>query len=198
MPASVTFAHEFNHLLQQNYDSFQDLWMFESTAVWAEEKVYPQINDYLNYVRAFASFPGAPLTTAYPPEKRKSLKIYGSAVWNHWLDTGGGGYGAGAIRRAWEVSDVAKPRDFSLAAYDRAISRGGRAQLQPRVRLVRRGDRRVARRARQLPRPRHVPGREAQGLAAPRHAASRSRSSTRRTGCSRSSPAARTTRSASG
>jgi hypothetical protein len=125
VPASVTFAHEFNHLLQQNYDSFQDLWMFESTAVWAEEKVYPQINDYVNYVHAFASFPGAPLTTAFPPQKRKSLKIYGSAVWNHWLDTGGGSYGAGAIRHAWEVSDVAKPHDFSLAAYDRSISRSG-------------------------------------------------------------------------
>jgi hypothetical protein len=125
VPASVTFAHEFNHLLQQNYDSFQDVWMFESTAVWAEEKVYPQINDYVNYVHAFASFPGAPLTTAFPPQKRKSLKIYGSAVWNHWLDTGGGGYGADAIRHAWEVSDVAKPRDFSLAAYDRSITQSG-------------------------------------------------------------------------
>ena len=58
VPASVTFAHEFNHLLQQNYDSFQDLWMFESTAVWAEEKVFPQINDYVNYVPRFAQLPG--------------------------------------------------------------------------------------------------------------------------------------------
>ena len=125
IPASVTFAHEFNHLLQQNYDSFQDVWMFESTAVWAEDKVYPDIDDYLNYVRVFAAFPGAPLTKAYPPDKRKSLKIYGSAVWNHWLDTGGGGYGVDVIRRAWEVSDVTKPADFSLASYDRAISGAG-------------------------------------------------------------------------
>ncbi len=125
IPASVTFAHEFNHLLQQNYDSFQDVWMFESTAVWAEEKVYPEIDDYLNYVRVFAAFPGAPLTKAFPPDRRKSLKIYGSAVWNHWLDTGGGHYGVDVIRRAWEVSDLAKPADFSIASYDRAIATAG-------------------------------------------------------------------------
>ena len=125
VPASVTFAHEFNHLLQQNYDSFQDLWMFESTAVWAEQKVYPQINDYINYVRAFARFPGAPLTATYPPDRRKSLKIYGSAVFNHWLDAGGGGYGSEVIRGAWEDSDRVKPRDYSLAAYDTAIAAAG-------------------------------------------------------------------------
>jgi hypothetical protein len=125
IPASVTFAHEFNHLLQQNYDSFQDVWMFESTAVWAEEKVFPGIDDYLNYVRVFAAFPGAPLTKAYPPDRRKSLKIYGSAVWNHWLDTGGGGYGADVVRRAWEVSGQTRPADFSLGSYDRAISTAG-------------------------------------------------------------------------
>jgi hypothetical protein len=125
VPASVTFAHEFNHLLQQNYDSFQDLWMFESTAVWTEQKVFPQIDDFVNYVRAFASFPGAPLTSTYPPDRRKSLKIYGSAVFNHWLDSGGGAYGDDLIRRAWELSDQTRPRDYSLAAYDRAIQAAG-------------------------------------------------------------------------
>ena len=110
VPASVTFAHEFNHLLQVNYDSFQDTWMFESTAAWSEEKVYPEINDYLG-LRAGRSpaFPGEPVTKLFPPEQQRSLRIYGAAVWNHWLDTGGGGYGSDAIRRAWEVSDATSP-----------------------------------------------------------------------------------------
>ena len=154
VPASVTFAHEFNHLLQQNYDSFQDVWMFESTAVWAEEKVYPEINDYVNYVRVFASLPRRAADHGLPAARRKSLKIYGSAVWNHWLDTGGGGYGVdvdpprlgglgpGQARRL--LARLLRPRDLARR----------RAQLQPRVRLVRRRDRRVADRARQLPRPR--------------------------------------------
>ena len=99
--------------------------MFEATAVWAEQKVYPQINDYINYVRAFARFPGAPLTATYPPDRRKSLKMYGSAVFNHWLDGGGGAYGSEVIRGAWEDSDRVKPADYSLAAYDTAIAAAG-------------------------------------------------------------------------
>jgi hypothetical protein len=118
-PARVTFAHEFNHLLQQNYDSFQDVWMFEATAVWSEEHVYPTVNDYLAYVRAFASSPGAPIT-----DRRavRGLKIYGAGVWNHWLSGPGGGYGVEVVRRAWELSDDTNPRDFGVAAYDRAIA----------------------------------------------------------------------------
>lgn len=114
-PAKVTFAHEFNHLLQQNYDSFQDLWMFESTAVWSEEHVYPEINDYVNFVRAFAASPGTPLSDR---GAAGGLKIYGAGVWNHWLDAR---YGSDAILRAWEVSDLVAPADLATAAYDRAI-----------------------------------------------------------------------------
>ncbi len=122
LPAKVTVAHEFNHLLQQNYDSFQDLWMFESTAVWAEEQVYPEINDYVNYVSDFASSPNTPLTDR---SAAGGLKIYGSAVWNHWLDRGAG-LGPDAIRGAWEVSGSTSPPDFAVGAYDRvARSRGG-------------------------------------------------------------------------
>lgn len=122
IPASVTFAHEFNHLLQQNYDSFEDTWMFESTATWSEEQVYPDVNDWVNYVRAFAKSPGSPITEA---RASKGLKIYASAVWNHWLDRGAG-LGSAVIRRAWVVSPSANPPDFAVAAYDKAIDdRGG-------------------------------------------------------------------------
>jgi hypothetical protein len=119
IPASVTFAHEFNHLLQQNYDSFQDIWMFESTAVWAEEQVYPDANDWLNYLPAFTKRPQSPITDA---RASRRLKIYASAVWNHWLDRGAG-YGPLAIRTAWEVSDVVNPADFAISSYDRAIDK---------------------------------------------------------------------------
>jgi hypothetical protein len=122
-PARVTFAHEFNHLLQQNYDSFQDRWMFEATATWSEDFVYPAVNDYVTYIGAFASSPGAPITD---PTAARGLRIYGAAVWNHWLSGPGGGYGVDAVRRAWEVSGATRPRDFAVGAYDESIrdSRG--------------------------------------------------------------------------
>jgi hypothetical protein len=123
--ARVTVAHEFNHLLQQNYDSFQDVWIFEATAVWAEEQVFPEINDYLNYVEVFAQRPGVPITDR---DGAKGLKIYGSGVWNHWLSGAGGGFGLDSVRRAWEVSAAVDPPDFAIAAYERALrDHGGRS-----------------------------------------------------------------------
>src|SRR3954470_3564638 len=38
-PLDVTLAHEYNHVLQFTYDSQEDTWMLESTAVWMEGKV---------------------------------------------------------------------------------------------------------------------------------------------------------------
>jgi hypothetical protein len=125
IPASVTLAHEYNHLLQMNYDAFQDTWFLEATAVWSEEQVYPDVNDWLGYVNSFAQYPGEPITATYPPDDDRSLRIYGSGTWNHWLDSGGGGHGVGVIRRAWEFSDATRPPDFALAAYDKAISKSG-------------------------------------------------------------------------
>lgn len=112
----VTAAHEYNHVLQNVYDFAEDTWMFEATAVWAEEKVYPQINDYLNYVVAWVHSTKVPLTTF----DGQTLKPYGSAVFNHFVESR---HGADAIRRAWEASPGAG--DFAPAAYAAALLGGG-------------------------------------------------------------------------
>jgi hypothetical protein len=109
----VTVAHEYNHILQFGYDTFEDLWLFESTATWAEEKVFPEINDYLNYLPAMAQQPQRPLTGS-------SIKIYAEAVWNHWLSAR---FGDDVVRRAWEVSRTEK--HFAVDAYAAAIKGAG-------------------------------------------------------------------------
>ena len=111
----ATIAHEYNHILQFAYDTLQDLWMFESTATYMEEQVFPDIDDYLNFLPSFASGSLRPMAT----ESRRDSKVYGSAVWNHWLS---GRYGDGVIREAWEVSPHVKPKDFAVAAYESAIA----------------------------------------------------------------------------
>lgn len=105
----VTVAHEYNHILQFGYDTFEDLWLFESTATWMEEKVFPEIDDYLNYLPEMARRPQEPLTG-------RSIKVYAEAVWNHWLSSR---FGDDAVRRAWEVSRA--ERHFAVDAYDDAI-----------------------------------------------------------------------------
>jgi hypothetical protein len=115
---SVTAAHEYNHVIQNAYDYLEDSWMFEATAVYMEDKVYPQINDYLHYVPAWTSNTRQPLTTF----SEANLKPYGSAVWNHWLDFR---FGRAVVRSAWENSVAAA--DFAPGAYNAAITGAGGA-----------------------------------------------------------------------
>ncbi len=109
----VTAAHEYNHVLQNAYDFLQDPWMFEATATYMEDKVYPDNNDYVNYVKSWVGQTKEPLTAF----RSGDLKPYGSAVWNHWLDHR---FGPGVVRAAWEQSTAVG--SFAPAAYDSAIS----------------------------------------------------------------------------
>lgn len=111
----VTFAHEYNHILQFGYDAYQDAWFAESSAVWMEDQVYGEINDYLRYVRRWVRRYDTPLTA-------NSIKEYGSAVWNEWLARR---YGPSIVRRAWARAVHAKPGGFSIAAYNAAIEAAG-------------------------------------------------------------------------
>jgi hypothetical protein len=112
----VTAAHEYNHILQFNYDVFEDVWLFESTATWSEEHVFPAINDYLNYLPAFAKGSEKPMTG-------NSIKIYAEAVWNHWLTAR---YGPAVVRDAWQASSKGvKPPHLATAAYTKSIKKHG-------------------------------------------------------------------------
>lgn len=111
----VTLAHEYNHILQFNYDSFQDPWFAESTATWMEDQVYNGIDDYLRYVGRWVHRYDTPLTTS-------SIKEYGSAVWNQWLAHH---YGASIIRKAWAGALRSRPGGFSVNAYERALRGAG-------------------------------------------------------------------------
>ena len=111
----MTFAHEYNHILQFGYDAYQDPWFAEATATWMEDQVYNGINDYLRYVRRWVKLWETPLTA-------NSIKEYGSAVWNQWLARR---YGPEIIRKAWAGAIDAKPGGFSVASYERALRSGG-------------------------------------------------------------------------
>ncbi|HEU4598934.1 MAG TPA: MXAN_6640 family putative metalloprotease [Solirubrobacterales bacterium] len=115
----VTFAHEYNHILQFNYDAYQDPWFAEASATWMEDQVFNGINDYLRYVRRWVRLWATPLTTS-------SIKEYGSAAWNQWLARR---YGPAIVRRAWAGAIDAKPGGFSVASYERAIRSAGPSSL---------------------------------------------------------------------
>ena len=119
-PLRVTAAHEYNHVIQFGIDVLQDAWMFESTAVWMEDAVYDDVNDYVNYLGPWSTLSEIPITqfNASDPDDPGNTKAYGSAVWNRWLEEH---YGAETIRLAWESSLLTRPASLAPAAYDRAI-----------------------------------------------------------------------------
>ena len=111
----VTFAHEYNHILQFGYDAYQDPWFAEASATWIEDQVYNGIDDYLRYVRRWVRLWETPLTAS-------SIKEYGSAVWNQWLARR---YGPGIVRKAWAGAIDARPGGFSVGSYERALRSSG-------------------------------------------------------------------------
>jgi hypothetical protein len=115
----VTFAHEYNHILQFGYDAYQDPWFAEASATWMEDQVYNGINDYVRYLRGWTRLWATPLTES-------SIKEYGSAVWNQWLARR---YGPAIVRKAWAGAIDAKPGGFSVASYERAIRAAGPSTL---------------------------------------------------------------------
>jgi hypothetical protein len=119
-PMQVTAAHEYSHVLQFNYDVLQDSWMFEATAVWMEDKVYDDINDYVTYLDSWVRLTSIPLTAFNAQDLTSPLnvKVYGDAVWNRWIDER---YGADTIRAAWEKSLLTTPPSFAPGAYDAAL-----------------------------------------------------------------------------
>jgi len=115
----VTIAHEYNHVLQFGYDAFQDPWFAESTAVWMEDQVYGEVNDYVHYLKRWVKQFDTPLTA-------NSIKEYGSAVWNDWLSNR---YGPEFVRQAWEGAIESKPGGFAVNVYEAAIKADGNSDF---------------------------------------------------------------------
>ena len=115
-PRAVTIAHEFNHLVQFAYDAAQDLWMQEGTSTWFEERLFPAVDDYLQYVGPWAANPGVPITAPV------AQKVYGNAVWSTWLANR---MTPAVLERAWASSRSTYPQDFAALAYDEGIKASG-------------------------------------------------------------------------
>jgi len=46
----VTVAHEFHHSVQFSINSFADVWIMEATSCWMESKVFPDVDDNIQYL----------------------------------------------------------------------------------------------------------------------------------------------------
>ena len=118
----VTFAHEFFHAIQMGYDATEyeyennnakPYWM-EMSAVWMEDMVYDDVNDYLGYLSAFFDFPWLSLKTF---RSLKDFHPYASCVWPIYLSEK---FGRDIIKEIWEKC-AEKDSDNVLEATDAVL-----------------------------------------------------------------------------
>ena len=99
----VTLAHEFFHLVQYSYrisTDENDLWLYEGTAVWMENQVYPEINDYI-YSYADTLFNSPEYGITYP----KGLFPYSSSLFFDFISQK---FGKEIIKEIWKEFQTAK------------------------------------------------------------------------------------------
>ncbi len=126
----VTIAHEYYHATQFAYDIADDGWFLEATAAWAEDELYPAINDNFQYLAdSPITHPGKPI------DKFGGVFHYG--VWNFFrylTEHYPAKTGAlpGLLLDMWKFADSSKgPRKdrYSVQAIDKALKKDGRTRL---------------------------------------------------------------------
>ena len=139
IPLQVTAAHEYNHILQFAIDSEQDGWMFEATAIWVEEQVFPDgrrlallrgpLGRASRGCRSPSSAPAAASASTAPPSGTTGSTL-------------GAGYGPDVDPRRVAAARASRTRRTSASAPTTSGSRpNGGTGLRAGVRALHGGDR---------------------------------------------------------
>ena len=94
----VTTAHEFFHVIHFRYIvDFNLSWWMEQTAVWMEEYVWDDVNDYLAYLGYFFNDTTSQKTAL---DNNYGTFMYAAAIWPKYLTKKNG---VDIIRQSWEA-----------------------------------------------------------------------------------------------
>lgn len=120
----VTAAHEYFHAVQFGYDYLEDRWFMEATATWAEEQVYDDINDNVQYLqRSQLRYPGLSLDTF---NGAGGFLHYGDWLFFEYLTQripAPHGPMPALVLRMWQLADsVSGPDLYSIQAVARALA----------------------------------------------------------------------------
>ena len=109
---SVTAAHEYFHAVQFGYDFREESFWLEQTAVWMEDQVFDDVNDYLTYLTGFSGFLTQPWVSLFTANGQHE---YGGSIWPLYLSER---YGRSIIRSTWERAETVSAVD----ALDQALA----------------------------------------------------------------------------
>ena len=115
----VTAAHEFFHMIQFNYDAFEDSWIMESTATWMEERYADAVNDNRFYLADSQMHrPSTPLD-----KFNGCCAQYGNWIFFERLSQA---YGVDVVRTLWQRMDTLNgPDDYSVLAIRTVLAHKG-------------------------------------------------------------------------
>ena len=122
----ATAAHEFFHAVQYAYDSGEDPWLTEGTAVWMEDAVADDVDANRRWLGSSAlEHPWDPVDSS------RGLNEYGAWIFWRFLTESRGGRDGGAtlIRRVWELAadGPGDPDLFSAQALQQVLGSSGRS-----------------------------------------------------------------------
>ena len=114
----VTAAHEFFHAIQLGYDGWEKTWLLESTAVWMEDEVYDDVNDYYLYLIDWFEEPHLALDL-------DSNHWYGSCIFFRYITEHLGDFSI--IRKIFQnsVNYDSQSNDYSILTIDEILSKHG-------------------------------------------------------------------------
>ena len=128
----VTAAHEYYHATQFAYDIADDGWFLEATATWAEDELYDDVNDNVQYLRRSPiTIPGRPM------DKFEDGGVFHYGVWiffRYLTERYPAKTGAlpTLLLQMWKNADSSKgPRKdkYSVQAIDKALKKIGHTSL---------------------------------------------------------------------
>ncbi len=97
----VTAAHEFFHAIQMGYVFRKiDAFFFELSAVWMEDQVFDEVDNYLYYLDYFFSAPEIPLNGVSFTIPNVIRHIYGDCIFAFYLVEN---YGEDIIKQIWQL-----------------------------------------------------------------------------------------------
>ncbi len=93
----VTAAHEFHHAIQMRYNvRSEDFFFYEMTSTWIEDLIYPEINDYYQYLDSFFRDVS---NTSFDLYNGTTLFPYANMLYVQMIENQ---FGADVVRQIWE------------------------------------------------------------------------------------------------
>ena len=126
----VTAAHEYFHAVQFAYDAWEDSWFMEATATWAEDELFNDVNDNVQYLaNSPLTRPDRPLDT-WANSGIDNGAQYGEWIFFRFLTEGIPAAVGGMptlVRDMWRRADAsgAGPDDYSIQAVRNVLAARG-------------------------------------------------------------------------